>query len=90
MASESVATNPSNYDSEPVEGNFTDCPSIHLWCANALSSVLSAPDATFDSWNDDIQAAVRYLLSCEVSRAQQAFRAYSDRVQAKQASVAGA
>lgn len=75
MATESVATNPEMYGAEPVHGNFTAEAEMHLWCANALSLALANPENPIDDMNEDAQAALRYLLSCEVGRAMQAARA---------------
>lgn len=72
MATESVATDPEMYGAPPMLGNYTGDADMHLWCANALARVVATPDAAFESWNDDIQDAIRYLLSCEVSRAKHA------------------
>ena len=75
---------PGQYDAEPMHGNFTEESGVHLWCADALATMISTPDAALEEWNDDIQAAVRYLLSCEVGRARQAARAESAARAAKQ------
>ena len=77
MAIESVATRPDTYDADPVQGNFTDEAHAHLWCAHALAIVLTAPERPVDELNDDIQEALRYLLSSEVSRAKKAAAAQS-------------
>lgn len=77
MATEIVATRPEVYDALPVHGNFTDEAHAHLWCAHALSIVLTAPERPVDELNDDIQEALRYLLSSEVSRAKKAAAAES-------------
>jgi hypothetical protein len=77
MATESVeqAVIPADmYGAEPLLGNFTDDSEIHLWCANALSCVVSSTDA-METFNDNIQEALRYLLHREVSRAWQANKA---------------
>lgn len=72
MAIESVAADPAYYGADPVKGNFTGDAHMHLWCASALSSIVANDEATFGAANDDIQAALRYLLSCEVARARAA------------------
>lgn len=77
MASESLATDPAYYGAAPVKGNYTSDAHGHLWCANALSAIVANDEATFGDANDDIQAALRYLLSCEVSRATAALAAES-------------
>lgn len=74
MATESVTTDPTQYRAEPVLGNFTDCAEVHLWCARALSQLVSNPE-TMKCWNDDIQDALRYLLAGEISRAERAWHA---------------
>lgn len=77
MANESVeqaAIHPEMYDAEPLKGNFTTSSDMHLWCANALACLVSSTDA-METFNDDIQEALRHLLHCEVSRARQANRA---------------
>lgn len=71
----SLATDPSLYGASPVFGNYTDDASGHLWCAAALSTFVANDEATFGGANDDIQAALRYLLSCEIRRAQAAMAA---------------
>lgn len=77
MATESVATNPSSYGANPVHGNFTGDAHEHLWCANALAIALAAPERAIEELNDDIQAALRYLLSREIDRARHASEAES-------------
>lgn len=72
MASESVAIDPGMYGADPVYGNFTEEAHAHLWCANALSVALQDPTRSIGELNDDIQEALRYLLSREVTRARHA------------------
>lgn len=77
MANESVeqaAIPPDMYGANPLKGNFTGDSDMHLWCANALACVVSSTDA-METFHDDIQEALRYLLHCEVSRAWQANKA---------------
>jgi hypothetical protein len=71
MATTSVAKHPAIYGADPVRGNFTDDSSMHLWCAQALAAVVACRDS-MESWNDDIQDALRYLLAKEVARANKA------------------
>lgn len=80
MASESVATYPEAYDADPVHGNFTTDAETHLWCANALCKLVVTPAVSLGEMNDDIQEAIRYLLSCEISRAKQAATAQAREV----------
>ena len=75
MNAEVATIYPLAHNAPPVQGNFTTTAEMHLWCANALSAVLSDPEAALEEWNDDIQAALRYLLHCEVERAMHAQRA---------------
>ena len=75
MTTTAIRKEPSVYGADPVLGNYTTDAAMHLWCANALAIVVLSPDATFDSWNDDIQDAVRYLLRCEIERAMNAEKA---------------
>lgn len=63
---------PSMYGAKPVHGNYTDTASLHLWCAHALSCLLAAPEESFETLNDDLQAALRHLLLREVARAKKA------------------
>lgn len=79
MATESVAADPAYYGADPVKGNYTDDAHMHLWCANALSSIVANDESTFGDANDDIQAALRYLLSREVARARSAQAAEAKR-----------
>ena len=74
MAAETVAMNYAveMYGADPVHGNFTASADMHLWCAGALSQLVATPDASLSSMNDDIQATIRYLLSCEIRRAEKA------------------
>jgi hypothetical protein len=78
MASEgstSIETaHPEMYGAPPQRGNYTDDASMHLWCANALAAALAAPEEPILGLNDDIQSALHYLLSREVSRARSAVR----------------
>ncbi len=75
MASESVATRPDTYGTDPVHGNFTDEAETHLWCAQALATLVASPEESLSSLNDDLQEALRYLLQREVSRARSAAQA---------------
>lgn len=77
MASESLATDPGYYGAAPVKGNYTIDAHGHLWCAQALAAIVANDEATFANAHDDIQAALRYLLSCEVKRANAALAAES-------------
>jgi len=70
-----IRENPEMHGAAPVHGNFTADAETHLWCAAALSTLVASPQTSLEEFNDDIQAAVRYLLQCEVQRAQQASRA---------------
>jgi hypothetical protein len=70
MATESVTIRPDMHDAEPVFGNFTGEASQHLWCASALATVVASE--VLDSFNDNIQSAMRFLLSQEVRRAEKA------------------
>ena len=63
---------PNAYDAAPSHGNFTDDASAHLWCASALAILVATPDITLEELNDDAQAALRYLLQCEIRRARHA------------------
>jgi hypothetical protein len=74
MATETVAMNYAveTYGADPVHGNFTTSADMHLWCAAALSKLVATPDASLSSMHDDIQAAIHYLLSCEIGRAEKA------------------
>lgn len=63
------------YGADPVHGNFTSSAETHLWCARALSALVATPESPLDEMNDDIQAAIRFLLSCEIERAQKAVAA---------------
>ena len=67
--------NPRLYGASPMAGNFTGDTEEHLWCANALGVALSDPDRSIGELNDDIQAALRYLLSREIARAMKACEA---------------
>lgn len=75
MATESVATRPDTYGAHPVHGNYTDEAEAHLWCAQALATLMTAPEESFSSLNDNLQEALRYLLQREVSRARSAAQA---------------
>ena len=82
MATESV-TNPQAVDPEmhgaaPVHGNFTAPACEHLWCAEALGHMVGCPSTPFEQWHSDIQDAVRFLLSAELTRARKAMRAEDD------------
>lgn len=66
------AKDPAIYGADPVLGNYTDDAEQHLWCAQALARVLAAPEIAIDEFNDDIQAALRYLLQSEIGRAHKA------------------
>ena len=61
--------NPSMYGAKPVHGNYTDAASMHLWCAEALSCLLSTPADPVENLNDHLQEALRYLLMSEIGRA---------------------
>lgn len=74
MATEIVSPDPERFGADPVKGNYTGDAYMHLWCAEALAKVVSTPEAALESWHDDIQEALRYLLSCEVSRARAALQ----------------
>ena len=63
---------PDAYEAPPSHGNFTHEASEHLWCASALATLVATPEAALEELNDDIQAALRYLLHCEIRRARQA------------------
>ena len=69
-----MANDPAQYGAAPIKGNYTGDAYMHLWCAGALSAVVGNDDA-FGDWNNDIQAALRYLLACEVRRARAALAA---------------
>jgi len=72
MANASMAiADPEIHGAQPIKGNFTTDASAHLWCAAALSHVV-ANDEALGMWNDDIQAALRWLLTCEIERAKAA------------------
>ena len=71
MAGNSMLCDPEMHGAPPVKGNFTTDASGHLWCAAALLHVV-ANDEAFGMWNDDIQAALRWLLTCEIERAKAA------------------
>lgn len=75
MATHSLAADPEQYGASPVKGNYTTGASAHLWCAQALGSLVANDDATFGNANDDIQAALRHLLACEIRRAHAALAA---------------
>lgn len=70
-AAAAESENPEMYGAPALKGNFTDAAEAHLWCANALASVVASPEAMED-WNDDIQQALRYLLQRETRRAMKA------------------
>ena len=72
MATGSVADDPEFYGAAPIKGNFTTDATAHLWCAGALAAFVANDEASFGHANEDMQAALRYLLSCEVRRAQAA------------------
>lgn len=65
-------SSPDAYGAPPSHGNFTHEASEHLWCASALATLVATPEAALEELNDDIQAALRYLLHCEIRRARQA------------------
>lgn len=65
---EAIRTDPERYGADPVKGNFTTSAEMHLWCANALAVVLSAPEHPVSNLDDDLQAALRHLLQCEIER----------------------
>ena len=71
MARKSMLCDPEMHGAAPVKGNYTTDASGHLWCAVALSHVV-ANDQAFGMWNTDIQAALRWLLTCEIERAKAA------------------
>lgn len=51
-----------------VLGNYTTDAETHLWCADALASVING-SVSVDEYNEDIQEALNYLLAAEISRA---------------------
>ena len=63
---------PNAYDAAPSQGNFTEDASAHLWCASALAILVATPEMALEEINDDAQAALRYLLQCEIRRARHA------------------
>ena len=71
MASNIVSNDPELHGATPVKGNYTTDSTAHLWCASALAHVVANDDA-LAMWADDVQQALRFLLSCEVSRARAA------------------
>lgn len=75
MDGETKNVYPMPCDAEPVQGNYTTEAGLHLWCAHALSALVSSPDTALEEFNDDIQEAVRFLLHCEVQRAMNAQKA---------------
>jgi len=79
MATNSLAADPEQYGAAPAKGNFTTDASAHLWCAAALGYLVANDEATFANANDDIQAALRHLLACEVGRARAAQLAEEER-----------
>jgi len=87
MAIESLATDPEQYGAAPVKGNYTSDASMHLWCANALACIVSNDESTFGCANADIQAALRYLLRCEIGRARAAQAAEAAEVEIENLSM---
>lgn len=79
MAKKSVAIeselDPQMYGAKSVHGNYTEEAEMHLWCASALSCLVATPEVSLKQFNDDIQAAIRYLLKSEIHRAQKAAEA---------------
>ena len=83
MAPESVAAietiSPEMHGASPIKGNYTGDADMHLWCAEALARIVGCPEMSFAEWHDDIQNAVRFLLSCETSRAMMALKGENER-----------
>jgi len=72
MARKSVATDPEMAWADPVKGNFTSDSENHLWCASSLAQLVASPEVSLNEFNEDIQAGIRFLLSCEINRAKKA------------------
>lgn len=86
MATHSLAADPEQYGAAPVKGNYTTDASAHLWCAQALGYLVANDEAAFGHAHDDIQAALRHLLACEIGRAHAALAA--DAAESRQRSEA--
>lgn len=63
---------PYRVGSAPKRGNYTADLEEHLRCAQALG-VTVGNDESFGIWDDDTKAALRFLLQCEIGRANKAF-----------------
>jgi hypothetical protein len=63
---------PYRIGSAPKHGNYTADLEEHLRCARALG-VAVGNDESFGIWSDDTKAALRFLLQCEIGRADKAF-----------------
>lgn len=72
MAAPILTVDPEQHGAAPAKGNYTTEASAHLWCADALASLVANDEATYANANEDIQAALRYLLACELRRARAA------------------
>lgn len=72
MANKSIAVGVENRDAAPVKGNYTSDAGTHIWCVEALATLVACSDLAFNDLADDIQDALRHLLMNEMTRARQA------------------
>ena len=72
MADKIIAADPEKHGASPVKGNYTTDAETHIWCAEALATLVACSDLAFNDLADDIQDALRHLLMNEMTRAKQA------------------
>ena len=69
MAAHILTVDPGQHGAAPAKGNYTTQASAHLWRADALAPLIANDEAIYGNADENMRAALRYLLVCELRRA---------------------